>query len=298
MKIAATLALLLVVAFTVAFTSTTVFAKTQSLEDVVKQTRRGLGRAGMARRTIEVDENRVVYFVGGRGARTIVLVHGVNDQAGTWVSVVPALMKDARVIAVDLPGHGESAPATGPLPMPLMEKAVAAIIERESPDAPIVLAGNSMGGWVSILFAADHPARVAHLVLEDASGMMWDMSHVPMFPKTRDEAIKLLRLVHGPDATIPDYLIDTMLKSAASMPQARVLQAGILTSLVDLRLKDLTMPVTLIWGAHDGLLPIVYAEALHAKIAGSTLHVIDSAAHIPHRQAPKEFVRLLYEAIQ
>ncbi|MEA2237410.1 MAG: hypothetical protein QOC81_2134 [Thermoanaerobaculia bacterium] len=294
MKIAATLALLLIAVVT----SATVVAKTQSLEDVVKQTRRSLGRAGMTRRTLDVDGNGVVYFAGGRGARTIVLIHGVNDQAGTWVSVVPALMKDARVIAIDLPGHGESAPAAGPLPMPLMVKAVAAIIDRESPDAPIVLAGNSMGGWVSILYAADHPARVAHLVLEDASGMMWDLSHVPLFPKTRDEAIKLLRLVHGPDAPIPDYLIDTMLKSAGTMPQARVLQAGILTSIVDLRLKDLTMPVTLIWGAHDGLLPVVYAEALHAKIAGSTLHVIDDAAHIPHRQSPKEFVRLLHEAMQ
>jgi pyruvate dehydrogenase E2 component (dihydrolipoamide acetyltransferase) len=293
MKIIVTLALLLM-----AVTSTTLFAKTQTLEDVVKETRRGLGRAGMTRRTIDVDGNRVVYFAGGRGARTIVLVHGVNDQAGTWVAVVPALMKDARVIAIDLPGHGESAPATGPLPLPMMVKAVAAILDRESPDAPVVLAGNSMGGWVSILYAADHPARVAHLVLEDASGMMWDMSHVNFFPKNREEAIKVLRLVHGPDAPIPDYLVDTLLKTASSMPQARVLQAGVLTSLVDLRLKDLTMPVTLIWGAHDGLLPTVYAEALHAKIAGSTLHVINDAAHIPHRQAPKEFIRLMHEAIQ
>ena len=39
-------------------------------------------------------------------------------------------------------------------------------------------------------------------MLEDASGMAWDLSHVPLFPKNRDEAIKLLRLVHGPDAPI------------------------------------------------------------------------------------------------
>jgi pimeloyl-ACP methyl ester carboxylesterase len=293
MKIVVALALLLVIAFA----STTMYARRHPLEAFVKLTRRGLRRAGMARRTIEIDGNRIVYFAGGSGARTIVLIHGVNDQAGTWVSVVPALMKDSRVIAIDLPGHGESAPPTGPLPMPMMEKAAGAIIDRESPSAPVILVGNSMGGWVSMLYAADHPARVAHLVLEDASGMAWDMSYVPLFPKSRDEAMKLLRMVHGPDTPIADYLVDAVLKGATAMPQARVLEAGVLMSLVDPRLKDLTMPVTLIWGAHDGLLPLVYAETLHNRIAGSTLHVIDSAAHIPHRQAPKEFVRLLQEAL-
>jgi pimeloyl-ACP methyl ester carboxylesterase len=297
MKTVVTLAVLLVLVV-FAFGCATMYARRHPLEAFVKMTRHGLERAGMARCTIDVDGNRVVYFAGASGARTIVLIHGVNDQAGTWVAVVPALMKDSRVIAIDLPGHGDSAPATGPLPMPLMVKAVATIIDRESPDAPVMLAGNSMGGWVSMLYAADHPARVAHLVLEDASGMAWDMSHVNLFPKTRDESIKVLRLVHGPDTPIADYLVDAMLKNATKMPQARVLEAGLLPFLIDPRLKDLTMPVTLIWGAHDGLLPVVYAETLHKRIAGSTLHIIDNAAHIPHRQAPKEFVRLMQEALR
>ncbi|MEA2164244.1 MAG: hypothetical protein QOK37_2371 [Thermoanaerobaculia bacterium] len=294
MKIAATAVVLLFLAFGCA----TMYARRHPLEAFVKLTRRGLVRAGMDQRTVDVDGNRVVYFAGGSGARTIVLIHGVNDQAGTWVAVVPALMKGARVIAIDLPGHGDSAPATGPLPMPLMVKAVASIIDRESPDAPVVLAGNSMGGWVSMLYAADHPTRVTNLVLEDASGMVWDMSHVNLFPKNREEAIKVLRLVHGPDTPIADYLVDALLKNASKMPQARVIQAGLIGFLIDPRLKDLTMPVTMIWGAHDGLLPVAYAETLHSRIAGSTLHIIDKAAHIPHRQGPKEFVRLMQEALR
>jgi pimeloyl-ACP methyl ester carboxylesterase len=269
-----------------------------SLDDFVRISRAGLVHAGMKRRTIDVDGNRVVYFAGGRGRRTIVLVHGVNDQAGTWVSVVPALKKDSRVVAIDLPGHGESAPAAGPLPMPLLVKALQTVIDRESATKPVVLAGNSMGGWVSMLYAADHPSRVSRLVLEDASGMSWDMSHVPFFPKDREEAVKLLRLVHGPDAPIAGYLIDAMLKDSSTMPQARVIQAGIMFALVDTRLHELTMPATLIWGAHDGLLPVAYAEALQKHLPGSTLHVIDSAAHIPHRQAPAEFTRLLREALR
>jgi len=148
-----------------------------------------------------------------------------------------------------------------------------------------------------MLYAADHPARVSRLVLEDASGMSWDMSHVPLFPKNREEARALLRLVHGPDTPIADYLVDAMLKDAAKMPQARVLQAGVIFAVVDSRLHEITMPVTLIWGANDGLLPIAYAEALRKHLPGSTLHIIDKAAHIPHRQAPAEFTRLLREVL-
>ena len=287
----------LIVLGLIAFTATTTWVRRHPLEAFVKMTRRGLLRAGMTRRTIEVDGNRVIYFAGGSGDRTIVLVHGVNDQAGSWVSVVPPLMNDSRVIAIDLPGHGESAPATGPLPISLMVKALQTVIDRESPGKPVVLVGNSMGGWVSMLYAADHQARLSRLVLEDASGMTWDLSHVPFYPKNRDEALKLLRLVHGPDAPIADYLVDAMLHSAASMPQTRVLRAGAVFAVVDPRLHDITMPVTMIWGAHDGLLPLAYADALHKHLSGSTLHIIDNAAHIPHRQAPAEFTRLLREAL-
>ena len=77
-----------------------------------------------------------------------------------------------------------------------------------------------------------------------------------------------------------------------------MLEAGILEWIVDARLPKLTMPVTLIWGANDGLLPVDYAKTLQSRIAGSKLQVIDSAAHIPHRQAPEEFLRLFREATQ
>lgn len=285
-----------VVAVVVAAVAMLVWARSHPLETFAAMTRRSLRRSGLREHSIEAGGARVVYFAGGRGARTMVLVHGVNDQAGSWSSVVPELVKSFRVVTVDLPGHGESGPAAGPLPMRMLVDALAAVIERESPQAPVVLAGNSMGGWVSTLYASEHPERVGHLVLEDASGMAWDISHVPAFPKDRDEAMKLLRMVHGPDMPIPASMADAMVKLAPTLPQARVLQAGIVEWLVDARLPKLAMPVTLIWGAHDGLLPLDYAKTLQSRIAGARLHVIDRGAHAPHRQCAREFTRILVEA--
>ncbi len=285
-----------VIVVVVAVVAMFVWTRRHPLEAFVAMTRRSLRRAGLQQRSIETGGARVVYFTGGRGSRTMVLVHGVNDQAGSWSSVVKELVKAFRVVAVDLPGHGESGPAAGPLPMPMLVDALAAIVDRESPGAPVILIGNSMGGWVSILYASEHSQRVSHLVLEDASGMAWDISHVPAFPKNRDEAMKLLRMVHGPDVPIPDYMVDAMIRLAPTLPQARVLQAGIVEWLVDARLPKLAMPVTLIWGAHDGLLSLDYAKTLQSRIAGSKLHVIEKGAHAPHRQSAGEFTRILLEA--
>ena len=280
----------------VALTATTAYVRRHPVETFVKLTRRGLRRTGFTRRTLDLaDGTAIVYFDGGKGPRTFLLVHGVNDQSGTWVSVAAPLAKESRVVILDLPGHGESGPRTGPLPMKLMTDAVAAVMDRTSGAQPVTLVGNSMGGWVGMIFAADNPSRVEHLILEDASGMAWDLSGVPLFPKNRDEALRLLKMVHGPDAKIGEPMIDSILRMAPTLPQARVVQAGIVNSLVDARLSSLTMPVTLIWGAHDGLLPLAYAEVLHDRIKGSTLHVIDEAAHIPHRQAPAAFLKIVRE---
>jgi pimeloyl-ACP methyl ester carboxylesterase len=245
---------------------------------------------GMIKQT---SDNGVVSYSGGSGERTVVLVHGVNEQSATWAPVAERLMCDFHVIALDLPGHGESAPKTGPLPMRSMIDALNAVIG----DRQVILVGNSMGGWVSMLYASEHPDRVSQLILEDASGMAWDLRHVPLFPQTREQAITLLRMVVGPDAPIADETIDFVLH-AKDLPQKRVLEAGILEWLVDARLPKLTMPVTLIWGANDGLLPLAYANTLQSRIAGSKLHVIEKAAHIPHRQAPDEFMKVFAEAVQ
>lgn len=251
--------------------------------------RQALARAGFARKTLGTS----VYWTGGNSRRPpLVLLHGINDHAGTWAAAAPLLARDYRVIIPDLAGHGESEPKSGPITYAAMLDGVAALIDHEAPAGKVTLAGNSMGGWLSMLYAFDHPERVERLVLEDASGMMWILGDVPLIPKTREEAARVMRAVHGPDADTSDAVLDELL-SRKDTQMSRVTMADVLAHLVDRRLPELKMPVTLIWGRHDGLLPIAYAEALQKKIEGSTLSVIEDAAHIPHRQQPEKFVQCL-----
>ena len=257
-----------------------------TLAQFIAHTRAELAKGGLER--VSLDQS--VYWRGGKGD-VLVLLHGANDQAGTWFAVAPALAKKNRVIVPDLAGHGESGPREGPLPLSLIVERLHAVLEHENAKR-VTLVGSSMGGWVGMLYAMKYPEQVERLVLEDASGMMWPLS-VPLVASNRDDAIKILRAVHGPDAPMPEWTIEALLKPDAGASMKRVIAGGVLEYLVDEKLPSLKVPTTLIWGRDDGLLPVAYAEALQKKIAGSKLFVIDGAAHMPHRQQPERFLECL-----
>jgi pimeloyl-ACP methyl ester carboxylesterase len=227
---------------------------------------------------------------GSPCCRTIVLVHGANDQAGTWFTVAPALARQYRVIIPDLAGHGESAPKTGPLPISLLIERLEAVIDDAVGTDTITLVGNSLGGWLVMLYALKHPQRVERLVLESSGGLARPLA-VPIVAHTREEAAVILRAVHGPLYEPPEWVIDALLQRAQGSPMLRLTEH--LEHNIEPRLGELTTPATLIWGEHDGVLPLSYAEALRVAIPGAKLEVIEGAAHIPHMQQPERFLQCL-----
>jgi pimeloyl-ACP methyl ester carboxylesterase len=253
----------------------------------VQMARSALATAGLERRELD----GLVYWSGGSGAKTIVLLHGVNDHAGGWAAVVPALVKKYRVIIPDLPGHGDSGPREGPLAMSMILRSVEQIIEREKVQC-FTLVGNSFGGWIAVLYALAHPDRVEHLVLESGGGLARPPA-VPLFATDRGTAMKILRAVWGPDYPIPDWAIDTLIARATSSPLLRLTE--VMDYFVEGRLHEVQVPTTLVWGEHDGVVPLSYAEAMQDGIRGSKLKIVKGAAHIPHLQQPERFLECLTE---
>ncbi|HEU4521814.1 MAG TPA: alpha/beta hydrolase [Thermoanaerobaculia bacterium] len=252
--------------------------------------RSALPAAGLERRALD----GTIYFTSAddSGPRTpMVLVHGANDHAGTWAPVVPRLLDRYRLIIPDLAGHGESAPTEGPIYLSAIVDGLAAVIDRET-SGPVILVGNSMGAWVAMLYALANRQRVSRLVLESGGGLARPLG-VPLIATTPEEAIRILRAVHGPDAVLPDWAPEALMRRAQSSPLLRVMQSGAFEHLVDDRLGDLRVPTTVIWGEHDGVVPRDYVNALRDGIAGARLEVIAGAAHIPHLQQPERFVACL-----
>ena len=284
----------------------------EQVTELYRYTRTALAASGFVRKEI----GGTVYFanvipsvardLGGRGSeqehraapaqiprdarddRSVVLIHGANDHAGTWFAIAPALAKTRRVILIDLPGHGESAPQDAPLPISLLVSRMEAVVDEALGNEPFTIVGNSLGGWLSILYALRHPDRVAHLVLESSGGLARPTA-VPLYARTREEAIPILRAVHGPQYEPQEWVISALLERAHDAPMLR------LTELTehDPRLGEINVPTTLLWGEHDGVLPLSYGEALRDAIPNAQMHVIAGAAHIPHMQQPQRVLECL-----
>lgn len=253
--------------------------------EVIRAMRSALSAQGLTRN--ELDGS--VYWTGGEGEETLVLLHGTNDQAGTWARVVPLLLDRYRLILPDLAGHGESEPRTGPIPFAVVIDNLQRILDRERA-GKVILGGNSFGGWIAILYALAHPERVARLVLEAGGGLARPLG-VPLVARDRAAAMTILRAVHGPHYVPPEWVIDTLLARATDSPLLRI--EGAMENFVDARLAQLKTPATLVWGADDGVVPVSYGEALRDAIRGAKLHIIEGAAHIPHLQQPERFVECL-----
>ena len=264
-------------------------ANVNPLDAYVAWSRNELKSAGLTRKT--TDDGSVYWTGGAEKGKTLVLLHGVNDQAGTWAQVVPLLKNDYRLIIPDLAGHGESEPKSGPISYDVILQRLQTILDRES-TGKATLAGNSMGGWIAMLYALQHPDKVERLVLEDSSGMAWDMTGVPLAPKNREEAAAMMRAVHGPDMKTSDELLDAIL-ARKDPPLSRFALTDVVQHFVDARLGQFKVQVLLIWGHDDAILPLAYAKKLNERIPGSTLTIIEGAAHIPHRQQPARFVQCL-----
>lgn len=259
--------------------------------------RRGLRGIGCEKKTLDGPAGTVTYFTAGSGP-AVVLVHGANDQAGLWLKTIEALKDDHKVVALDLPGHGDSAPASGPLQFDMLVGGIDAVIAKECPDGQVILVGNSLGGWLAMLWALDNSARTAGVVLENAGGVAVDYKGPNLLPRNREEARAITSAVLGPSApSVPGYVLDDLVRRAPKSQIARLAKVDVNPHLLDAKLPSATFPVSLIWGKDDGIATIEYAEHYRSLIPNATLTSIPDCGHIPHNQCPAAFNEKLKEAI-
>ncbi len=244
--------------------------------------RQALVRDGLRASELVGPLGTLRFFEGGRkGGDTLVLLHGMNRQSGDWQALVPVLRRKYSLLLLDLPGHGESGPQAGPLPVSDLAAAVGALIEARRPGQKVTLIGNSLGGWVALLYAAQHPERVERVIGVDSSGIYAPLA-VPMQPKNRDEARVLAAAIRGSHAPLPDdAALDAMVRSVAEGPGLRVVAGLRATDFLESHVADIHVPVDLIWGEEDGVLPLAYGQRLASLIPGAEMHVLPACGHMP-----------------
>lgn len=263
-----------------------------------EQTRSALVAAGLRPGTIEGPRGTLRYyeggFEGGEG-KTVVLLHGSGSQAGDWNGVVPALLKRHHLLVLDLPGHGESGPAEGALPVGDLADSLGALLDARSAGKPAVLVGNSLGGWVSLLYALRHPERVERVIGISSSGI-YAVLKVPLAPKDREEARRLVAAIRGPHLPVPsDEELDELIRRIAAGPAPRLFAGLRAEDFLDTQAGKIQVPVDLIWGEEDGVLPIDYGRRLASLLPKAKLHPLPRCGHMPQVHCPRSLASLLLD---
>jgi pyruvate dehydrogenase E2 component (dihydrolipoamide acetyltransferase) len=253
-------------------------------------------------RELEAAGLRLRYLELGEGDSTpVLLLHGFGADLNTWMFTQPALAEGRRVIALDLPGHGGSAKEVGPgnaghLTDAVESAAGALGIER------VHLVGHSMGGAVAASLALRRPALAATLTLIASAGLGPEINaaFIDGFVRAsrRREAVEVLNLlVHDP-ALVSRTMVEDVLRykrldgvAAALAKIAEAWFAGGRQSLdLTAEIATLGLPIQIIWGREDRILPVSHAEALASRLP---VHILNDAGHLPHMEKAGEVNRLL-----
>lgn len=248
---------------------------------------------------------------GGAGD-PLLLLHGSGGYGAMWQQVIPDLTSTHGVIAPDLPGHGTSTVADGPLDAGRVISWLGELIEHACPTPPI-LVGQLVGGAIAARFAADHGDRVDRLVLVVPLGLA-PFQPSPAFgaaltgflaqpsADTHDDLWKhcvfdLEALQRQPAArweSMKAYNLDRA-RTVSAAPQVLMEQFGI-PAIPEAVLARVAAPTSLIWGRHDSIVPLSVAEAASTRHRWPLL-VIENAGNEPAIEAPDAFLRALRTAL-
>jgi len=254
---------------------------------------------GAVSKFIDLDSCLLHYFEfehpDPRGA--VILVHGLGTSASTWLHILPALIKEHRVIAMDLPGFGFSRFKPGTLFYTLSEHcgALTALVDRAAGDA-FTLIGHSFGGWVAVRFAAAHRRSVLRLVLVDTAGIYYPGAEKLRGLFTIESPASMRRLLE-----IMWYRYPWYFKPFSSAIYHEMLQRNVNSIVTSISEKDslsaefslLTMPVRVVWGREDRVISPEAAEVIKGAVPHASVDFIDQCGHVPQLERPAELNRIV-----
>lgn len=247
-----------------------------------------------------VDGIPVHSTTAGKGARTVIFVHGWTCDERTWQAQVPELSKNYRVITLDLPGHGQSgSPTDGKLSMDLFARAIEAV-RAENNAHRVVLVGHSMGVAVIMQYARLYPEHTAALVIVDGSVSMppgdWSNKMLAAAKqageslKTREAMVQAM-FVPSTSEDVRKRVLAMILAAPAATPLAAI------EALVDPTIwkEDLFPQPVLAVISTLGLRDDPPLDLLHLKSRFPKIeyHAMADTGHFLMLEKPTEFNRLL-----
>jgi pyruvate dehydrogenase E2 component (dihydrolipoamide acetyltransferase) len=252
-----------------------------------------------ASRSVATGSGRFNVLDAGEGAPAFLLIHGFGGSLESWSLLQNELAGERRVIAFDLPGHGDSSVALADWSLEAMSRAVIELMDAmELPSAHLV--AHSLGGAIAILAAAGAPGRALSLTLLDSAGLgpEIDGAYVRDFvaaTRRKDLAPVVAKLFADPRLASKSMVeqilrmkrIDGAEEALAGIAravfsdgrQARTDLASVLTTT--------GVPAQAIWGADDRIIPAAHASRVATHV------LLPATGHMPQIEKPVEVARIV-----
>ncbi|NJN15784.1 MAG: alpha/beta fold hydrolase [Oscillochloris sp.] len=262
--------------------------------------------------TYTIDGVRIYAREEGRkNAQLAVLIHGWSSSWYALSPLIDLLSRRFRVLAVDLPGYGNSERLRERTTIPRYADLLAELI-REQTESPVVLVGHSMGGMTSINLALQYPQLIERMVLlcPTISGHLSTYIELFISPITIIERYPIAgRIVSG----LEPYMVrvtDRLMRPASFAERTGITQADYERLRADARrpgqgrvraecywamrendlrgrLHQLETPALVIWGAEDNTVPLRDAGVVADEWRNVDLRIIPKAGHWPQFEAPE-----------
>ncbi|WP_124711564.1 alpha/beta fold hydrolase [Gordonia insulae] len=276
---------------------------------------------------------RRAYRIAGSGP-ALLLIHGIGDNSSTWDDIIPTLAQHYTVIAPDLLGHGRSEKPRADYSVPAFANGMRDLLVVLG-HSKVTVVGHSLGGGVAMQFCYQFPRFVERLVLVAAGGVTREVHpalrlvtmpvaheiltllRVPgVMPTLRGAARTLAAAPHvpgipagvSPRRMLNDHedlvrVLGDLADPTASQAFMRTLRAvvdwrGQVVTMMDRCYLTERLPVLLIWGDEDTVIPYHHAQLAHSAIPHSELVTFAGCGHFPFHSDPEHFTKVIIDFIE
>ncbi|GAB3251607.1 alpha/beta hydrolase [Alteromonas gracilis] len=271
---------------------------------------------------VTIHGHRRAYVKAGSGP-ALLLLHGLGCDHTTWDPVIDRLARRFTVIAPDFLGHGESDKPRADYSIGGYANGMRDLLTVLGVEQATVV-GHSLGGGIAMQFAYQFPERTERLVLVAPGGIgpevtpairaitvpgssrLLGLLTLPGVRHVGTAGLRALSRTGAPAARDLDEVAD--IYDSFADPAARAAISHVVRACVDWKGQVITMadrayltqamPICVIWGRQDMVIPASHAEIARAIMPGADIEVMEDSGHFPHKDHPERFVKLLVDFVR
>jgi pimeloyl-ACP methyl ester carboxylesterase len=271
---------------------------------------------------VTIHGHRRAFVKTGSGP-ALLLLHGLGCDHTTWLPVIEQLAKRYTVIAPDLLGHGQSDKPRADYSVGGYANGMRDLLTVLNIDK-VTVVGHSLGGGVAMQFGYQFPERTERMVLVAPGGLGPEVTRMiravslPGFnpvmglltlPGIRHVGVAGLNALSRTGMTLTHDLDEVaQIYESFSNPATRKAISHVVRAVVDTRGQLVTMvdraylteamPMLVIWGKDDRVIPVKHASTVAAVAPGAIVEVLGNSGHFPHKDHPERFVKIINDFIR